>query len=55
MQDVENFPGFPDGVLGQELMDNMRKQSEKFGTQIVTETVHSVDLSQRPFRVKSDS
>jgi len=48
--DVENFPGFPDGVGGTELMDAMRKQSEKFGTKIVTETVAKVDLTKRPFR-----
>ncbi|CAN6664949.1 thioredoxin reductase 1 [Trichomonascus vanleenenianus] len=48
--DIENFPGFPDGILGSELMDNMRKQSERFGTEIITETVAKVDLSQRPFK-----
>jgi thioredoxin reductase (NADPH) len=48
--DVENFPGFPDGIGGAELMDAMRKQSERFGTTIVTETVSKVDLSSRPFK-----
>ena len=49
--DVENFPGFPDGVGGQELMEKMRKQSERFGTEIITETISRIDLSQRPFKM----
>ncbi|KAJ3132947.1 thioredoxin-disulfide reductase [Physocladia obscura] len=49
--DVENFPGFPDGIGGSEMMDQMRKQSIKFGTTIVTETISKVDLSQRPFKL----
>ncbi|KAF7846301.1 hypothetical protein BT93_L4651 [Corymbia citriodora subsp. variegata] len=49
--EVENYPGFPDGITGPELMDAMRKQSEKFGTQILTETISKLDLSQRPFRL----
>jgi thioredoxin reductase (NADPH) len=48
--DIENFPGFPDGISGTQLMDHMRKQSERFGTEIITETVAKVDLSQRPFK-----
>jgi thioredoxin reductase (NADPH) len=48
--DVENYPGFPDGVMGLELMDKMRAQSIRFGTEIVTETVTKVDLSERPFK-----
>ncbi|KAK0541010.1 thioredoxin-disulfide reductase [Tilletia horrida] len=48
--DVENFPGFPDGIRGVEIMDKFRAQSERFGTTIVTETVSKVDLSQRPFK-----
>jgi len=52
--DVENFPGFPEGILGSELTDAMRKQSERFGTQIFTETVTKVDLSCRPFKIYSD-
>ena len=48
---VENFPGFPEGVLGPELMENVRKQAQHFGTEIVTGFVHKVDLSQRPFKV----
>ena len=49
--DVENFPGFPDGIMGPELMANMRKQAERFGTEILTEKVTGVDFSERPFKV----
>ncbi|KNZ78977.1 Thioredoxin reductase [Termitomyces sp. J132] len=48
--DVENFPGFPTGILGPELMDKFREQSVRFGTNIITETVSKIDLSARPFR-----
>lgn len=48
--DVENFPGFPDGIMGTDLMDKMRAQSLRFGTEIVSETVATLDLSARPFR-----
>jgi thioredoxin reductase (NADPH) len=53
--DVENFPGFPDGVFGYELMERMKKQSERFGTRVISETVTSVDLKQRPFVVKTET
>ncbi|KAM7523931.1 hypothetical protein LguiA_013833 [Lonicera macranthoides] len=53
--DVENFPGFPDGILGIELMDRCRNQSLRFGTQIFTETVNKVDFSASPFKVFTDS
>jgi thioredoxin reductase (NADPH) len=48
---VENFPGFPDGILGHELIDNMRKQAEKFGTEFKAGVVTEVDLSKRPFKI----
>ena len=50
--EVENFPGFPEGIMGPELMDNMRKQAEHFGASFVNGWVSGVDLSQRPFTVK---
>lgn len=49
--DVENYPGFPDGVGGQELMDKMRAQSIRFGTDVRTETISKLDLSKRPFKL----
>ncbi|PWN51784.1 thioredoxin reductase [Violaceomyces palustris] len=48
--DVENFPGFPEGIRGPEIMDKFRAQSERFGTKIFTETISKLDLSQRPFK-----
>jgi len=53
--EVENFPGFPEGINGQELMSKMREQSVKHGTQIKTETVSKVDISNSPFKVFVDS
>lgn len=52
--EVENFPGFPEGLGGGELMDRCRAQSVRFGTQIYTETVNNVDFSSTPFKVMSD-
>lgn len=50
--EVENFPGFPEGIMGPELMDNMRKQAERFGAQFRTGWVNEVDMSKRPFKLK---
>jgi thioredoxin reductase (NADPH) len=49
--DVENYPGFPKGISGPELMEQMRAQSERFGTQIITETIARVDIKSKPFRL----
>jgi thioredoxin reductase (NADPH) len=53
--EVENFPGFPNGVMGPELMDKMRTQAEKFGAKFLFEDVTSVDFSSRPFKVNVGS
>jgi thioredoxin reductase (NADPH) len=52
--DVENYPGFPQGVMGPELMKLFKEQSTRFGTRVLTEVVEKVDLSQRPFRIWGD-
>lgn len=49
--DVENFPGFPDGIMGPELMELVRKQAERFGTRFISKNVTKVDTKSRPFKV----
>lgn len=52
--EVENFPGFPDGISGPELVENMRKQAERFGTEFLLKDVTGVDFSCYPFRVQAE-
>jgi thioredoxin reductase (NADPH) len=49
--EVENFPGFRDGIMGPELMAEMRAQAERFGTEVITEKVTDVDVDVRPFKI----
>ncbi len=51
--EVENYPGFAEGIQGPELMDQFRKQAERFGTEFLTEWIETVDLSERPFKVET--
>jgi thioredoxin reductase (NADPH) len=52
---IENYPGFPDGVGGQELGELFQKQAERFGAKVEFDTAQSVDLSQRPFKITTDN
>jgi len=52
--DVENFPGYPDGIMGPQMMEDLRKQAERFGTSVRYGTVSEVDFSKRPFTVTID-
>jgi thioredoxin reductase (NADPH) len=52
--DVENYPGYGDGVMGPEMMAEFRRQAERFGTEFVTDDVTSVDFSERPFKITVD-
>ena len=52
--DVENYPGFPKGIMGPEMMDEFRKQAQRFGAECVFQTVEDVDFSKKPFTVKAN-
>ncbi len=52
--DVENFPGYPDGVMGPEMMEQFKAQAERMGTEVRFDNIAEVDFSQRPFVIKSD-
>jgi thioredoxin reductase (NADPH) len=52
--EVENFPGFPDGIMGPELMENMRKQAERFGAEFKRGWVTKVEVAGRPFKLEVD-
>jgi thioredoxin reductase (NADPH) len=53
--DVENYPGYPDGILGPEMMKDFRRQADRFGAEFLTDDVTKVDFSERPFRVWVDA
>jgi len=52
--DIENFPGFPEGIMGPDLMNDMREQAKRFEANLVQKDVEAIDLSQRPFKVTVD-
>jgi len=53
--DIENFPGYPEAVSGPEMMDDLRRQAERFGAEVAEQMVSAVDLSKRPFRLRLDA
>jgi len=53
--DVENFPGYPEGVMGPQMMEDIKKQAERFGTDVRYGTVTDIDVSERPFKVTIDA
>src|SRR5687768_10372811 len=52
--DVENYPGFPDGIMGPELMAKFREQAEKFGAEVIDEDATEVDFSSAPYRITTE-
>ena len=53
--DVENYPGFEEGILGPPMMEKFEAQARRFGTEMIPEDVYAVDFSKRPFRITADS
>jgi thioredoxin reductase (NADPH) len=53
--DVENYPGYADGIMGPKMMEDFRRQAERFGAEFVTDDVTKVDFSERPFRIWVDN
>lgn len=52
--EIENFPGYPEGIAGLDMMDELRRQAERFGATVIPKTIESIDLSKRPFVAKDD-
>lgn len=52
--EIENFPGYPEGIQGQEMMSQLRQQAERFGAEVRPKTIASVDFSRRPFRIEDE-